>query len=368
MITIPTLLLDEKRCKANILTMADKAKRLGLDFRPHFKTHQSLEIGRWFKEVGVDKIAVSSFDMAMYFSKEWDDITVAFPVNILEIDKINDLAKRVILNLLVESKDSIEFLGKNVEGEVSLFIKIDVGTNRTGVQPDNHDEIFSLIELIQGFDNLRFKGFLAHTGHTYQCDGESEINAVHNKAISILSTLKHCISDKYNNFIISLGDTPACSVSENFEGIDEIRPGNFVFFDVNQSYIGSCHTNQVAVAMACPIVSVHPDRNEITVYGGGIHFSKDRQDTPEYGTVYGLGVEMDGETWRDVIEGMYVRKLSQEHGVIKVPAEMAAQLKPGNLVYVLPVHSCMTVDLMQAYLEVRSGKTISARYKTYLAE
>ena len=88
MITKPTLCLDEAKCKTNIAFMAERAKNHDVTLRPHFKTHQCLEIGRWFKEKDITKITVSSLTMAKYFAEEWDDITVAFPVNILEIDLI----------------------------------------------------------------------------------------------------------------------------------------------------------------------------------------------------------------------------------------------------------------------------------------
>ena len=70
MITKPTFLIDEIKCKSNINFMAEKAASHNLIFRPHFKTHQSLEIGSWFKEIGVSKITVSSIEMASYFSVE----------------------------------------------------------------------------------------------------------------------------------------------------------------------------------------------------------------------------------------------------------------------------------------------------------
>ncbi len=85
-ISQPTLLVDEKKCKENIYRMLKKAKSHKLIFRPHFKTHQSLEIGKWFKELGTNKITVSSLKMAEYFSEQFEDITVAFPLNILEIN------------------------------------------------------------------------------------------------------------------------------------------------------------------------------------------------------------------------------------------------------------------------------------------
>ena len=114
-ITKPTLLLDEYKCKKNIQNMFSRAQLHQVDLRPHFKTHQSLEIGQWFKEVGVNKITVSSLEMAIYFAEEWNDITVAFPVNILEIDTINALAEKIKLNLLIESKETILFLNKHLK-------------------------------------------------------------------------------------------------------------------------------------------------------------------------------------------------------------------------------------------------------------
>lgn len=92
----PTLLLDEQRCRANIRLMAEKARRNNVRFRPHFKSHQSAIIGEWFREEGVRAITVSSVGMASYFAEAgWDDITVAFPVNLREMDEID----RVISSL-----------------------------------------------------------------------------------------------------------------------------------------------------------------------------------------------------------------------------------------------------------------------------
>ena len=60
--------------------MVDRAAAADVDFRPHFKTHRSREVGRWFRDFGVAAITVSSVDMAQYFSNDgWDDITIAFP-------------------------------------------------------------------------------------------------------------------------------------------------------------------------------------------------------------------------------------------------------------------------------------------------
>src|SRR5512140_3613959 len=103
----PTLLVDESRVRGNIARMAEKARRQGVRFRPHFKTHQSVEIGEWFREEGVHQITVSSLDMAEYFAAAgWDDITLAFPVNLRQLPGLSSLAWRVRLGLLIESPES----------------------------------------------------------------------------------------------------------------------------------------------------------------------------------------------------------------------------------------------------------------------
>ena len=52
-ITKPTVLLDSDKVRRNIARMAAKANETGLSFRPHFKTHQSAQVGTWFREFGV---------------------------------------------------------------------------------------------------------------------------------------------------------------------------------------------------------------------------------------------------------------------------------------------------------------------------
>ncbi|MBN1949779.1 MAG: alanine racemase, partial [Bacteroidales bacterium] len=93
LITKPTLLLDKAKCLRNIEKMSHRARRANVGFRPHFKTHQSIEIGNWYRDFGVSRITVSSFDMAEYFARAgWQDILVAFPFNPLEINRLNELA------------------------------------------------------------------------------------------------------------------------------------------------------------------------------------------------------------------------------------------------------------------------------------
>ena len=115
-ITQPTLILDKQKCLRNIQRMSDKAKKHNVKLRPHFKTHQSKEIGNWVKSFGINSITVSSVSMAEYFADAgWKNITIAFPFNILEIEKANNLAKKIKLNLLIENFKTFKFLNKNLK-------------------------------------------------------------------------------------------------------------------------------------------------------------------------------------------------------------------------------------------------------------
>jgi len=67
-ISKPTFVVDKQKVLINIEKMATKAQESGCKLRAHFKTHQSAEIGTWFRDFEIDSIAVSSLDMAAYFS------------------------------------------------------------------------------------------------------------------------------------------------------------------------------------------------------------------------------------------------------------------------------------------------------------
>jgi len=357
MITKPTLILDKKKCKENISIMFSKAKKHHLEFRPHFKTHQSLEVGLWFQEVGVTKITVSSVSMAAYFATQWNDITIAFPTNILEIEPINALAKNITLNLCIENEESISFLSAHLKSKVNILLKMDVGYHRTGINPSNTILLNTILGIIETNPLLHFIGFLGHAGHTYKCRTHQAIKEEHSKSLTIMAKLKEIYINKYPNLIISLGDTPSCSVADNFSGVDEIRPGNFVFYDLTQNLIGSNSIAQIAVALACPIVAIHKERSEIIVYGGGVHFSKDRIEDKE-GLVFGRVVEKEKNGWGDLIPNTYVKSLSQEHGTIAVPKNDIDSYKIGDYLMVLPVHSCMAGNTMKSYTTL-DGEVIS---------
>ncbi len=349
-IQTPTMLLDWGKASNNLQRMIKKANQNGVLLRPHFKTPQSNDIGRKCREMGINAITVSSISMAEYFAADgWDDITVAFPFNVREVGKIFRLSRNTKLNLLVVNSKSIDFLNEPFPSEVGIFIKIDVGTHRTGVAPEDDESIQSCLEKIAATPSLAFRGFLSHAGHSYQSRPVKEVMAVHKSSTAILQKLKKKYEKKHPDLVISTGDTPTCSVAKKWTGVDELRPGNFIFYDLMQVQIGSCKMEDIAVTLACPIVAKNTDRQEIVVYGGGIHLSKDRLDWGGK-TIFGMPVLLKESGW-DIPDGeSYVRSVSQEHGVIKCTSSLFEKLEIGSLIGILPVHSCMMVNLMDGYL------------------
>jgi len=347
----PVLLVDREKCRQNIKFMAEKAARHNLVLRPHFKTHQSLLIGEWFREAGTGKITVSSMIMAQYFGMNgWSDICVAFPFNIHEIDEAAALAGRIKLHLTVCSSETLEFIERSPVSETGIYIKIDTGYHRTGVAWDDHNTIEELLGIINRSNKLNFSGFMVHNGHTYQARGSGQVDKIHNESSERLSILKERYYRRYGPFLISSGDTPSCSLSENFDGIDEIRPGNYVFYDISQCMIGSCSTGNIAVALAVPVVAKHPDRQEIVVYGGAVHLSKEHLKLDDGTQVWGQVAETDLTSWSEPVPGAWVTKLSQEHGTISCDREFFNKTTVGDIIAILPVHSCLTADLMKGYI------------------
>ncbi|MDT8323283.1 MAG: alanine racemase, partial [Bacteroidota bacterium] len=287
----PTLLLDPAVCRKNIRRMAEKARGHGLLFRPHFKTHQSRTVGRMFRDEGVRCITVSSLRMAEYFADDgWEDITVAFPVNLRELDAINALAGRIRLQLLVEAAETVRRLGAGLRETVGVFMKIDAGYGRAGIAHDDIRAVESVRDEIDRCSRLQLRGLLAHAGDSYHAEDAAAVRHVFSRTRDRLSPIAARLRRRQPDLIVSVGDTPGCVLAEDFADIEEIRPGNFVFFDVMQMELGVCAAGDIAVALATPVVAVHPARGEFVVYGGGVHLSKERSSQSDGSAHYGLVV------------------------------------------------------------------------------
>jgi D-serine deaminase-like pyridoxal phosphate-dependent protein len=145
-----------------------------------------------------------------------------------------------------------------------------------------------------------------------------------------------------------VGDTPGATAVSGFDGTDEVRPGNFVYFDAQQYHLGSCSEEEIAAAVVCPVVAVYPERGEAVIHGGAVHLSSQSEELVEGVTMYGYVVPLAEDGWGAIDRRRRVVRISQEHGVITAEEQFLASLAPGDLLAVIPVHSCLAVDLADA--------------------
>ena len=347
----PTLLLNEGTARRNIQHMASKAAESNVRFRPHFKTHQSASVGEWFRESGVEAITVSSVDMASYFAGHgWSDITVAFPVNLRQLDTLNELAGRIRLNLLLESAETAEALNRELRYESAAWLKVDTGYGRTGIPWNDFSTLQAVSAVVGRSRSLNLAGLLTHAGHTYGAGSTNTIADIFTETISRLGQARDVLAGAGRRIDLSVGDTPGCSIVPRFSAVDEVRPGNFVFYDLSQLFFGACAERDIAVAVACPVVAKHSARSRVVIYGGAVHLSKeatlDANDRPIYG---GVALPTD-EGWSKIFASSAVRSLSQEHGVVQCEPELFDQVQVGDLLIIVPVHSCLTANLLGRYL------------------
>ncbi len=357
-ITRPTLLLDEEKCRANIARIVAKAQQNGVSLRPHFKTHQSATVANWYREAGVHQCTVSSVAMAVYFAQHgWNDITIAFPINPREAAAIHQLAATVQLHVCAVNTEALPLLARHVRHSLSVWIEIDTGYHRTGVHPDDDVAIRLLLEKIHQHPHFHFRGFLAHAGHTYQCRTVAAVREIAQRADAQLAGVGARYRAQYPNLQLSSGDTPGCSIATSFGQANEIRPGNLVFYDLAQEAIGSCTHDQIALALACPVVAIYPDREELFVHGGSVHLSKDSLTLADSITSFGQPVALTDAGWNFCWPGSFVKSLSQEHGKIHLPRTFLNQVKVGDVIGIVPVHACLTADAMRHYVST-TGQVI----------
>jgi D-serine deaminase-like pyridoxal phosphate-dependent protein len=343
--------------------MKDRADFYGLELIPHWKTAQSREIGLWAQEIGIRQITCSSIRQANYLADQgWDNIHIAFPFNIREIESVNKITESQSLSLQIVNLETASFLDAHLTNPVGFMIEIDAGYGRTGVHLSDSKLIESLLNLASKSTKLRFMGFYLHPGHTYYKDDKKKI---YEESVDALSSLKSRYSTDFPYLKTRIGDTPGCSVAEEFGDIDQMGPGNFVFYDLMQANLGSCQKSDIAVALAAPVVDVVHDRKEILVHGGGVHLSKDFITDSGGQKIFGEVVLFDETGWRIPSEVSILKSISQEHGLINASQELISNIKVGDLIGILPVHSCMTADCMGSFLSTEGVWIDHAEKKFY---
>ncbi len=357
----PVFIIDRDKVLQNLERMAQKARASGVNLRPHVKTHQSAAIAGWLRDFGVRSLTVSSVDMAAYFvGAGWKDVMVAVPVNIHQIGTIDALAESSSIHVIVDSEFTSQKLVAGIKHPLSVWIEADTGYHRTGVPVEDTAGIIKIADTLRQNPRLQLMGLLAHDGHTYSAVGQEAVRAIFDSSLRLMSAaLNSLVSRGFSARQLSIGDTPTCSIVDSFPPpIAEIRPGNFIFYDLTQAAVGACRYDQIAAAVACPVISSHPERGEIITYGGGVHISKEfirnEDGSAGYGRICRLNEDRTG--WTAPLAEVSLVSLSQEQGIIGGPRHFIQSVGIGDTIVVLPVHVCLTANLHDEFYVLGGDK------------
>ncbi len=365
-IKTPSLLLDLDRVKQNAARISAVASRNGARLRPHIKTHKCIEVAE-IQTAGHDgAITVSTLAEARDFAANgFTDITYAVPIEPGKFAGAIELLKTgVKLNLLTDNAEAAAFLDEaagraGVKSDV--FVKIDCGTHRVGIEPHTAEAV-DIPRQLSDAKNLNFAGILTHAGHSYDVKTVEEIKAIarHERDVTVEHAAKlRALSIEVPT--VSIGSTPTINHIDHLDGIDEVRPGNYIFFDNYQATLGSCSFDDTALTVLAAVVHRDASRRKIVIDAGGIAMSKDRGPVhldPQCG--YGRVLDLDGNR-----TNLSLDSLSQEHGVMHAADDAEFnRFKIGDRVRILANHSCMTAAQHSHYNVIENGEIVD-RWKIH---
>jgi D-serine deaminase-like pyridoxal phosphate-dependent protein len=233
------------------------------------------------------------------------------------------------------------------------MIEIDTGLGRAGVAPD----AFELPEIAAALTsgNAELVGVLAHAGHSYHCDTVDDVKHIaEEERAGAVQAAERLRTAGFPCPVVSVGSTPTAIHAQRFDGVTEIRPGNFVFFDLFQVGVGSCAMDDIAVSVLATVIGHHRKRNHLLIDAGALALSKDTGANEQRpGTGYGLVCLPRGKV---PLPGLAVVDVHQEHGIVAHSKGLDAiaplpfdRFPIGSRVRVLPNHACMTAAMYDRY-------------------
>ena len=202
---------------------------------------------------------------------------------------------------------------------------------------------------------LRFAGILTHAGQSYYCGTKEGRLVVARHERDVMVELANRLRQSGIEVpTVSIGSTPTLTIVDHLDGIDEARPGSYIFFDAFMAAIGSCRLDDCALSVLAAVVHRDRTRNKIVIDAGAIALSKD-EGPVEFDAACGYGQLLDLEG-NDL--GAKIESLSQEHGQATVDSAVIELLKVGTRVRVVPNHSCLTAAQHSHYHVLENGKIV----------
>ena len=355
----PALILDRAILVRNTEAMTARMKAHDVQMRPHMKTAKSIDVARLALDGNFGGVTVSTLKEAGYFLEHgYRDIVYAVCFEPGKLDHAADLVARgADLKVIVDNVDTARAIAGH-GAALKVLIEIDCGEHRTGIAPD-HPALLEIAAVFAARGKARLVGVLTHSGQSYLCRSVDQIRQVAmDERTAILLAATRLRDAGHDCDIVSVGSTPTAVFADSFDGITEVRPGVYVFYDIFQAGLGVCAIEDVAVSVLASVISHQPDHGRILVDAGGLALSKDRS-TAALEKDLGYGLVCDARTGVP-IDDLTVGGVYQEHGQISLPdGDGFSRFPPGSRVRILPNHSCMTTAAYDRYHVVDGDRVIA---------
>lgn len=346
----PCLIVDSSSLEENIRRITTLSEQLGVSLRPHTKTHKSPRIAEMQVESGSSGITVSKVSEAEVMARNGlQDIFIAN--EIIGRTKINRLAKlsagRVNLSIGIDSLKGINQLQQaltSTEQQIDVLLEVDTGLQRCG--HSDPDKLVRLADEVEICSSIQLQGLFTHEGHVYQQNSVEQIKSISHQAgeqmVSIANRLRKVGHDIQT---VSVGSTVSAPYTPAVDGITEMRPGTYVFNDVNQICLGSATVEDCSLTVLSTVTS-KPKKDQAVLDAGSKSLFLEKPSSCFNLEYYGYGLILDYPRAR-------ITSLSEEHGVVDL-TQSPEEPEIGDKVQILPNHVCPVVNLYDRFYFLRN--------------
>lgn len=346
----PALIVDLDIMEGNLSRMAEYCRRHNIRLRPHTKTHKIPELARMQIESGATGITVAKLSEAeVMIDAGLNDLLIAYPiVGPAKTARLASLAERAAITVSLDSAEAARGISAALSErgtKADVLVEIDVGFKRCGVA--NETQALALAQTISSLPGLEFKGLMFFPGHFgVEPDERAVLRAQVNEQ------LDRCVETFARAglpiAVMSGGSTPSRYESDQFHGVNETRPGTYIFNDRNTVGVSAAALNECALSVLVTVVSTSVSGHAV-IDGGSKTFSSDRYQA---GDERGFGhIKQD--------PAAEIERLTEEHGHINV-SQSDRRYIVGERLNVIPNHVCSTVNLHDEIYGVRGEQVETA--------
>jgi D-serine deaminase-like pyridoxal phosphate-dependent protein len=338
----PALLLDREALDGNIARMAAFFADKPAAVRPHTKTHKCPQIALRQLAAGAIGVTCAKVSEAEVMAAAGiGDILIANQVTgAVKIERLAELAGRCSLMVAVDDAANVgQLAGACAARGVTLrvLVEVDVGMGRCGVGPGQ--PALDLARQVAAAPALRFAGLMAYEGHLVLVDDAGErARRVRAAFEPVAQTLALLARNGLPAQIVSGAGTGTYDVTGTLPFVTEVQTGSYVFMDSTYRKIRA--EFQPSLTLLTTIVS-RPVPERIVTDAGL------KAVTGEFG----WPLPLDGE-------GLAVRYLSEEHGVLELAEGGRFDGRPGDKLRFRPSHCCTTVNLHDLLYVHQDGRLV----------